>query len=164
MNDLSQTVAEGLAYYFEDFRERVRKLAGGLTEQQFWTKPFAYGNSFGNLVLHLTGNLNYYIGTQIEHTGYVRDREREFAEVSSGAKDQALANLDAAVLIVVNSLNKQRDEDWLSEYTAVGAEDVPDRFNMYLRCCVHFHHHIGQMTYLVKEWEQRVESESSGLR
>ena len=44
---------------------RVRELAVPLSEKQFWQKPFSYGNSFGHLVLHLTGNLNYYIGAQI---------------------------------------------------------------------------------------------------
>ena len=33
-----------------------------VAEEQLWTKPFPFGNSIGHLVLHLTGNLNHYIG------------------------------------------------------------------------------------------------------
>jgi uncharacterized damage-inducible protein DinB len=161
MNNLSQTVAAGLVHYFDDFRSQVFKLADRLNDRQFWSKPYPYGNSFGNLVLHLTGNLSYYIGAQIEQTGYIRDREREFAEVTDGDKTQVLANLDAAVSLVTRSLAKQQESDWSREYTAVGAVDVPDRYSMYLRCCVHFHHHIGQMTYLVKEWECRSKAGSN---
>ena len=53
-------------------------------------KPFPFGNSFGHLVLHLTGNLNYYIGTQIAGTGYVRDRDREFTETQHLPKEEVL--------------------------------------------------------------------------
>jgi len=36
-----------------------------LSNEQFWPKPYPYGNSIGHLVLHLTGNLNYYIGARV---------------------------------------------------------------------------------------------------
>ena len=141
----------GFTHYFRDFRERVHALSQKLNEEQFWRKPYPYGNSVGNLVLHLTGNLNYYIGTQIENTGYVRDRELEFTDVQLGKKAAVLKDMDAAVAMVIQSLERQSEVDWSCTYSAVGVDDVPDRFNIYLRCCVHFHHHIGQMIYLVKE-------------
>ena len=37
-------------------------------------------NSAGNLALHLVGNLRFYIGTQLGATGFVRDRDAEFAK------------------------------------------------------------------------------------
>ena len=159
MDGLSLTLANGLVHYFEDFQVRVRDLAMELTDEQFWTRPYPYGNSFGNLVLHLKGNLSYYIGTQIENTGYVRDREIEFTEVVNRNKTDALADLDATVTMVIRSLRKQEATDWSREYRATGVDDVPDRFNIFLRCCVHFHHHIGQMTYLVKEWDRQSNQE-----
>ena len=153
MKELSDTISTGFEHYFEGFRRQVHSLAGRLSNEQFWKKPHPYGNSFGNLVQHLTGNLSYYIGTEIEGSGYVRDRDAEFAAVLDGSKDQALANLDAAVCEVIQSLQKQTATDWTKAYVAKGVDDVPDRFSMYLRCCVHFHHHIGQMIYIVKAWE-----------
>ena len=56
----------------------MHRLAEGLSDVQFWARPYPYGNSMGHLVLHLTGNLNFYIGREMAGTGYVRDREREF--------------------------------------------------------------------------------------
>jgi hypothetical protein len=102
--------------------------------------------------LHLTGNLNYYIGSQIENTGYIRDREQEFRQVQDASKGEALAKMDDAVAIVIKSLGHQDDRDWSSEYSAIGVDDVHDRFSIYLRCSNHFHHHIGQMIYLVKAY------------
>jgi hypothetical protein len=151
MSNLSDTIAAGLIHNYHDFGRRVRSLAEPLTEEQFWIKPHPYGNSFGNLVLHLTGNLNYYIGTHIAGTGYVRQRELEFTENHIGQKEDVLRRLDAAKEMVIETLRKQSDADWQRAYTGVGADDVKDRFGIYLRCAVHFHHHIGQMIYLAKE-------------
>ena len=72
MSNLSTTISSGFVNQYTDFGLRVHRLAEDLSEEQFWTKPHSYGNSFGNLVLHITGNLNYYIGAQIAQTGYIR--------------------------------------------------------------------------------------------
>jgi uncharacterized damage-inducible protein DinB len=152
MDKLSQTIASGLIHAYRDFARRVHTLAAPLSEEQFWTKPYSYGNSFGHLTLHLTGNLNYYIGAQIAGTGYVRDREREFTEQAPPSKDEALRRLDEAVELVIATLERQAAEDWSKEYTATGASDnVKDRFSILLTCASHFHHHVGQMIYLEKE-------------
>ena len=150
MTNLSTTLIANFAYNYQDFAQRVRSLTDQLNEEHFWTKPYSYGNSFGNLVLHLTGNLNYYIGTQIAGTGYTRDRKREFTD-RIGTKEQVLAGLDAAVAMVIATLKKQGEPDWSIPYQANGVDDVHDRFGIYLRCVMHFHHHIGKMIYLVKE-------------
>jgi hypothetical protein len=151
MNNLPNTVADGFIYYYWDFARRVNTLSEKLSEEQFWEKPYPYGNSFGNLVLHITGNLNYYIGAQIANTGYIRERELEFAEGHTERKDEVLSKLDEAVDIVIETLKSQTNQTWGEEYAAVGVDDVKDRFSIYLRGAVHFHHHIGQMIYLVKE-------------
>ena len=80
MDSLHAIIANGLAERYTYLADGVRELAAPLSEEQFWQKPFPFGNSFGHLVLHLTGNLNYYIGAEIAGTGYVRHRDREFTE------------------------------------------------------------------------------------
>jgi uncharacterized damage-inducible protein DinB len=155
MNELSKTVANGFINSFRNFTERVHALSENLSEEQFWTKPYSYGNSFGHLVLHITGNLNYFIGTEIAQTGYVREREREFTEQAPPTKEEALRQLDEALKMVVATLEAQTAEDWSSHYAATDASDfVKDRFSIVLRCATHFHHHLGQMIYLEKEFSK----------
>lgn len=151
MNDLSNTIANNLSAAYQEHGQRVRTLAEPLTEEQFWRKPYPYGNSFGHLTLHLTGNLNYYIGAQIAGTGYVRDREREFNESNPPSKAEALRRFDEAIALAVRTLETQAASDWALEYQAVGAAMCPDRFSIFLRCVSHLFHHIGQMIYLAKE-------------
>jgi hypothetical protein len=147
MPELTETVAADLAARYEKLAGYVRDLAAPLTEQQFWTKPFPFGNSFGHLVLHLTGNLNYYIGAQIAATGYVRDRPREFTETALPPKEGVLTSFSGAVDMVVETIREQSSEDWSTPYTATGA-DARDRFEIVLQCATHLHHHIGQMVYI----------------
>jgi DNA-binding IclR family transcriptional regulator len=133
----------------------VGELAGSLSDEQFWTKAFPFGNSFGHLVLHLTGNLNYYIGAEIARTGYVRDRDREFREAARPAKADVMKRFDEAVAMVARTARAQTEADWGKAYTALREDDAGNRFNIFLRCATHLHLHIGQMSYLEKEVQRR---------
>lgn len=145
---LSETIGAGFIRRYEELGARVRELAEPLTDAQFWTKPFAFGNSFGHLVLHLTGNLNYYIGAEIAGTGYVRDRDREFTEAARPAKAEVMKRFNDAVAMVARAARAQSEEDWGKSYTAMREEDAANRFNIFLRCATHLHLHVGQMIYL----------------
>jgi len=147
MSDLNQAISAGLEARYKKLANTLHDLAAPLTDEQFWTRPFPFGNSFGHLVLHLTGNLNYYIGTQIAQTGYVRDRPREFSETARPSKAETLKKFDDAIAVVLKAIRSQSPEDWSKPYAAVGS-DARDRFDMVLQCATHLHHHLGQMIYL----------------
>jgi uncharacterized damage-inducible protein DinB len=154
MTELRETMASRLTARYKRLAGMVRELAAPLSEEQLWAKPFPFGNSFGHLVLHLTGNLNYYIGAQIAGTGYVRDRPLEFSDATQPSKTVVLKRFDQAIEMVVDAINSQSSDDWLREYTGV-ATDARDRFEIVLQCATHLHHHIGQMTYLGFELKRK---------
>jgi uncharacterized damage-inducible protein DinB len=152
---LSALVGQSLTRHYERVRIRIHALVAPLSTDQLWTRPYPYGNSVGHLLLHLTGNLSYYIGTQIAGTGYVRDRPLEFADTSKRDKADVLGDFDRAMAMVVATLAKQREADWSAPYTGVGSEDVKDRLSMFVRCAAHADHHAGQMIYLCKQLSTR---------
>jgi len=154
MADLNSTIVAGLTARYAKLAGDVRELAAPLSDEQFWKKPFAFGNSFGHLVLHFTGNLNYYIGAQIAATGYVRDRPLEFSDATRPSKSEVLKKFDQAIEMVIDAISNQSAEDWSKEYTAVGV-DARDRFAVLLLCVTHLHHHIGQMMYLGFELKRK---------
>src|ERR1700687_4411372 len=82
----------------EKLRDEVRQIANPLSEPELWRKPLEPGNSVGHLILHLTGNLNHFVGAQLGKTGYVREREREFTESAPPARVKLLADFMAAVV------------------------------------------------------------------
>ena len=150
MSDLHAALSSVLANRYTANAARVHELAGPLTNAQFWRKPYPYGNSFGHLVLHLTGNLNYYIGAQIAQTGYVRDRPREFEEKKLPSKLEALADFDKAVEMVKETVRKQSADDWSASYSGAGVT-CENRFAIMLDCAAHADHHIGQILNLARE-------------
>src|SRR5581483_4680123 len=124
MTDLNTLIATSLAQRYEELGELVKQMSEPLSEEQFWQKPFSFGNSFGHLLLHLTGNLNYYIGAEIARTGYVRDRPREFTEEERPSKQDALKGFHAAVAMVIATIRAQSKDDWARAYSAKGEEDA----------------------------------------
>ena len=149
MAGLNETVANGLAAYYEYVAESLHKWVDPLTNEQFWRKP--YGNSVGHLVLHLTGNLNYYIGARVAETGYVRNRDKEFTDAHPPHKDEALQAFDRTVSMLVAAIRKQSEEDWGKAYTAEREPEAENRFQIFVRCAGHAYHHVGQIVYLSRE-------------
>src|SRR5579863_8108333 len=133
MSDLHSSLGSVLADRYTINAARVRELAAPIPDAQFWQKPFPFGNSFGHLVLHLSGNLNYYVGARIAKTGYVRDRPREFNEPDPPSKEEALKRFDEAVVMVHKTIRAQSADDWAKEYSGVGA-NAKNRLDMVVQC------------------------------
>ena len=151
MSDLAQSVETTLANYYEEIREHVHRRVDPLTTGQIWARPYPYGNSVGHLLLHLTGNLNYYIGAQIAGTGYVRHRDVEFTDAHNTPKEQVLAGFDRAIAMVIETIHQQSSEDWTKPYSAEREPFAKDRFTAVFRCAAHAYHHVGQLIYLSSE-------------
>lgn len=151
MADVNDSVVAGLATYYEFVAQQLHQWADPLSNEQFWRKPYPYGNSVGHLVLHLTGNLSYYIGARVAETGYVRDRDREFTDKQPPPKQEALAAFDRVIAMVVATIRKQKAEDWSKSYTAQLEPEAADRFQIFVRCAGHAYHHVGQILYLSRE-------------
>jgi len=161
MADLPSTISADFASYYEYVAEQVHKWVDPITQEQFWHNPFTYGNSIGHLTLHLTGNLNYYIGARVAETGYVRDRNREFTEAGKPDKAGVLEAFDQAIAMVVSTVRKQKPEDWMAPYSAELEPDAAERFMIFLRCAGHAYHHVGQIILLSKELTRKVEPQSA---
>ncbi len=150
-SELAQLTTIEFTRYFRHLAARVERAARSVTEEQLWTKPFPFGNSIGHLILHLTGNLNHYIGARIAGSGYVRHRDHEFIDPVRYPLEKLVGDFYQAVDMVVRTLEAQTD--------ATFALPVPDeppiqtRLGLFLVCTAHLNNHIGQMSYLVQALE-----------
>ncbi|GAC1673550.1 MAG: hypothetical protein PVS2B2_06880 [Candidatus Acidiferrum sp.] len=158
MGELAEMIGASLAKEYKSTADALHKWADPLTQEQFWKNPFGYGNSVGHLVLHITGNLSYYLGTQIAKTGYLRNRDQEFTEANQPPKEEVLRKFDEAISMVVATSKKQSGEDWQKEYSAERELQAKDRFTIFLRCASHAYHHVGQVIYLRRELDRQVSS------
>jgi uncharacterized damage-inducible protein DinB len=155
MSQLTDVMAVAFAQEYRTRAADLHKWVDPLTEEQFWRNPFNFGNSVGHLVLHLTGNLSYYIGSQVVKTGYIRDRDLEFSESRRPSKSQVLRKFDETIAMVIASIEAQSESDWTAAYTAEREPEAQDRFTIFLRCASHLYHHVGQINYLSREITQQ---------
>jgi uncharacterized damage-inducible protein DinB len=149
--ELAPIIADTLTAYYEGVRDRVHELVAPISTEQLWRKPYPYGNSIGHLLLHVTGNLNNYIGARIAKTGYVRNRPLEFSDASKRPKEQVLADFDAAISMVAATIRNQSAEDWAAPYSDPTEPHTTTRFGAFMRMAAHAYHHTGQIIYLSKE-------------
>jgi uncharacterized damage-inducible protein DinB len=146
-SDFAKAVQLALIGKLEDLRGEVRQAADGLSEAQLWQKPLPNSNSVGHLILHLTGNLNHFVGAQLGKTGYVREREREFVESSPPARAELFKQLDDAVAIFRRVVGSLTAEQFMATHPH-------EKFGTVLQTLVHvvshFALHRGQISYLVR--------------
>jgi uncharacterized damage-inducible protein DinB len=144
------TIAEEFVRYLDHLAGRVEKAVRSIPREKVYDKPFRFGNSIGHLVLHLTGNLNHYIGAGIAKTGYVRDRPKEFTDPNPPTPEEALARFREAVAMVIKTIRSLDEAGWLAP-NEKKEHPITTHFGLVLVCISHINNHIGQMAYLVKQ-------------
>src|SRR5687767_12265932 len=93
-------------------RDEIEQFAN---ESDLWKTSEGITNSAGNLCQHLTGNLQHFFGAVLGGTGYVRDRDAEFASKGT-TKADLVAGIDAAKASVKNTLAGLSDDDFARTY------------------------------------------------
>jgi hypothetical protein len=141
-------VKQALIAQMESLRDEVELMARPLSEERFWKKPVEPGNSFGHLVLHLTGNLSHFVGARMGNTGYVRDREREFTEADVPTKAVALAGLNEAVAVYRRVVESLTEESIVAPHA--DEDKMGSAVNALVKVLAHFALHRGQMSYIAR--------------
>jgi hypothetical protein len=60
-------------FYERDLRRMIVEVNSFTNEEDLWRTQGSVKNSAGNLVLHIIGGLNHFIGATLAHTNYVRN-------------------------------------------------------------------------------------------
>jgi uncharacterized damage-inducible protein DinB len=154
LSELSECIGVAFASEYRHRATELHEWVDLLSEEQFWRNPFSHGNSVGHLLLHLTGNLSYYVGARIADTGYVRNRDLEFSEPRRLPKAEVLRKFDETIAMVIATIEKQTEADWTTAYSAEREPDSKNRVTLFLRCASHLYHHVGQIIYLSRELRQ----------
>ena len=131
-------------YLFE--LENLRKeISAYKKEQNLWLIQAEVNNSAGNLCLHLTGNIQHFIGTLIGKTDYIRNREAEFNDKHQSKAD-LLKEIEVAMQVASATFDKMSEADLTSIYPIdfMGVQTT----DFYLtRFLAHLSYHLGQISY-----------------
>ncbi len=115
-------------------------------ESTLWILKGDILNTPGNLCLHLTGNLKHFIGATLGNTGYVRDRDSEFALKNIPRKD-LIADIDNTIKIVIDTINKIPDADFEKTFPLEKHGKIISTENMLIHLFGHLNYHLGQINY-----------------
>src|SRR4051794_11572070 len=102
--------------FLREIRALRREVEAYPDEALLWASRPGITNTAGNLALHLCGNLQHYIGARLGDTGYVRDRDAEFAR-RDVSRSEVLAEIDAATAAVRRGFDHITDEDLDKPYS-----------------------------------------------
>lgn len=115
-------------------------------EANLWHTTDGIANSAGNLCLHLVGNLNWFIGAQLGHTGYVRNRELEFS-TKDMPRAEVLRQIDATIPMVATTLDLVTDEQLAADYPLIVFTEKTTTMLFLLHLSTHLSYHLGQINY-----------------
>ncbi|MGH7645041.1 MAG: DinB family protein [Gemmatimonadales bacterium] len=129
-----------------DLRALRREVEAYGDERDLWRVVPGITNSGGTLALHLTGNLQHFIGTVLGGTGYVRDRAAEFAR-RDVPRNELLRHIDETVAAVERTLAALGDDALARPFPQPpGGADVSTRAFL-LHLATHLTYHLGQIDY-----------------
>lgn len=129
-----------------DLRALTREVEAYPDDRSPWQAVPGVSNVAGTLVLHLTGNLQHYLGARLAHTGYVRNRAAEFAR-RDVPRAELLGEVEAARAAVKAAASSVSQEELAREFPeAVGGVRV-NTGEYLIHLTTHFAYHLGQIDY-----------------
>jgi uncharacterized damage-inducible protein DinB len=124
----------------------TREIEAYPNDDSVFATPGGVSNSAGNLALHVAGNLQHFIGAKIGGSGYVRDRDTEFARRGVTRAD-LVAELARAKQAVHAALGDRDPASIPSVFpdTIAGKTMTSEVFVLHL--VAHLAYHLGQVDY-----------------
>jgi len=115
-------------------------------EADLWKTPPGIRNPGGNLALHMAGNLRHFIGARLGGTGYVRDRDAEFAR-KDVPRAEILAEIGRAAEEVQAALSRLDPASLSRDFPDEVAGRRVKTGDYLVHLCVHLGYHLGQIGY-----------------
>jgi uncharacterized damage-inducible protein DinB len=133
--------------FIRELNKLEEEISAYADESKLWIIKGEIKNSAGNLCLHLNGNLQYYIGAILGETGYVRNRDAEFADKNI-PRSRLIELIYTSRKVINETLNQLTDENLMDKYPlqVLGKEMVTTRFFL-IHIATHLTYHLGQINY-----------------
>jgi hypothetical protein len=131
------------------FRRDLDALRAELTlygdDRSPWANVPGCPNPGGTLVLHAVGNLRHFVGAQLGGTGYVRQRDAEFA-TRGLSRAELTQQVDAARAEVDAALARLTPADLERPASLPTGDEVATSLWL-LHLLAHLEFHLGQLDY-----------------
>ena len=146
--DTSQAFLRKSRDLLAEYREKIDRSLGPLSDADVWWRANDRSNSIGNLILHLCGNVTQWIAGGVGRRSYERLRQQEFDERRALPKTELLERL-GAVVATADGILAELDPSTLTEPRRIQGYDVTVLEAVY-HVVEHFSMHTGQIILLAK--------------
>lgn len=132
--------------YARNMQSLINEIGAYNNETVLWSTAPGILNSAGNLALHLAGNLQFFMGTYLGNTGYVRDRDKEFSD-KNVPQQTVIELLRHTHNVIQETLSGLRDDQMNDPYPIdkFGEGKTIGYVLNYL--LAHLNYHLGQINY-----------------
>jgi hypothetical protein len=134
-------------FYEKDIRKLIEEVNLFNNEENLWKIEGSVKNSCGNLVLHIIGGLNHFVGTTLAHTGYIRNRDQEFSRKGVERKE-LVAQLEALSSMINKTVSALTKEDMEAEFPIFFDKPKTSVSYVLVQLLAHLNYHLGQVNYL----------------
>ncbi len=134
-------------FYERDLRRLIEEVNLFQIEENLWRTSGSVKNSSGNLVLHITGGLNHFVGATLAQTGYVRNRDQEFA-LKGVERKELVSQLEEIIPIVSETLNRLTQQQMDDEFPIFFDKPKTSTSYVLINLLAHLNYHLGQVNYL----------------
>jgi len=116
------------------------------SDAELWESAPGITNPGGNLVLHLAGNIQYFLGAVLGGSDYKRYRDAEFGSRDVPRAD-LLREIDGAIAAVEVGLARVNDADLKKPFPEKVGGTTPTTGAFLAHLAVHLGYHLGQVDY-----------------
>ena len=131
---------EIITIFERDLQKLKAEIQAFQAEDNLWKTTGTITNSAGNLALHLTGNLNHYVGYHLGHSGYERNRPAEF-ESKHVSKEKLLTDIDEVTAMITQTLRSLNEDDLTANYPEKLFEIPMTTSFMLIHLATHLNYH-----------------------
>jgi hypothetical protein len=134
------------SFFERDLNKLKFEIESYHNEANLWIIEGTVLNSSGNLCLHLIGNLNAFIGSELGNTGYVRNREFEFSGKHIPKQD-LIQNIDQTLSMINSTLDSLTEEVLKQDYPKIVFKEKMSVEYFLIHLATHLSYHLGQINY-----------------
>lgn len=132
--------------FLKDLQKLKEEISLYQNEQSIWKVEKNISNSAGNLCLHLVGNLKHFIGATMGNTGYIRNRDEEFA-LKNVAQKELIQRIEETIEAVDKTLSNVSDDALKVEYPLLVLKEKTSTGYFLFHLASHLGYHLGQINY-----------------
>ena len=137
---------ELITFFESELKNLITEIELYKNEENIWRIEKNISNSAGNLILHLIGNLNTFIGKVIGKTNYVRNRELEFTQ-KHVSRIELIKSINTTIEMVKKSLISITNEELKNDYPILKFSKVETNEYLLIHLIKHLTYHLGQINY-----------------